>query len=140
MHDVEQMTAASIDGLERRRPELAPVYPLSGGRRHRGPVDHAAPARRSPRGEAIRVPRLHQRLAAAVPELLSQVGQETVPAVMPDHRRWVESDLPAALLQSPAGVDVVSGCGIDGVEAATFQQHVSPYGHVAAGNVLGSVV
>ena len=48
-------------------------------------------------------------LGAAVVELLPPIAADRVAAAVPDHRRGVEAERPAALLEAPADVDVVAG-------------------------------
>src|SRR5215218_7032573 len=59
---------------------------------------------------------------------------------MPDERRWVKADLPAALAHLPAQVDIVACRRVYGIEPANFLQHLLPESHIAAGDVLGPVV
>ena len=60
--------------------------------------------------------------------------------VVPHEGRRREADLPAARLQSPADVHIVSSAQIDGVEAADREQRVAAKRHVAAGHVLGDAI
>src|SRR5204863_115312 len=82
----------------------------------------------------------YQRLCPPVSALLSQVGTGGAATMVPDQGRWVEPDVPTAVEHLPAGVDVVAGCGVDGIEPADLCEDHLPERHVAAGHVLGSVI
>src|SRR5207237_6442264 len=59
---------------------------------------------------------------------------------MPDQRGGMEGDLPVAVEDAPAKIDVVARDCVDGIEAAKLVQRRTPERHVASGNVLGQVV
>src|SRR5262249_18012263 len=75
--------------------------------------------------------------ALAVADLLSPIRSDRIAMVMPDERRGAESQMPAALLQSPADVHVVAGLGVSRIEAAHLFERPPAKGHIASRNVLG---
>src|SRR3954467_15176865 len=106
------------------RQELEPMHvgPVNGRERSRAPdtgIDAAARKRTDERQRAIdppapehvaaheflRMVRVQPRLAFAVTALLPPVRLDGRPMVMPDERRWCESDPLMLGLQAPAHVD-----------------------------------
>ncbi len=78
--------------------------------------------------------------AFAVADLLTPIGVDGCAMVVPHERRCRESDLPAACLQAPAHVHIVSRAQIHGVEPADGKQRLALEGHVAAWDVFGGAV
>ena len=60
--------------------------------------------------------------------------------VMPDERRWCESDPLMLGLQAPAHVDVIARAQVDRIETIDGKQRVAAERHVAAGNVFGDPI
>ena len=60
--------------------------------------------------------------------------------MMPDHRGRVEADRPAALVQAPADVHVVTRHAELEVEASDRREALLAERHVAAGDVLGFAI
>src|SRR5262249_9766813 len=83
---------------------------------------------------------LQETLALTVADLLSPISFDRVAMMVPDQRARTEGQMPAALLQSPAGVPIVTGHGLSRVEAAHFLERPATERHVAAWNVLGDGV
>ena len=83
---------------------------------------------------------IDQRLRLAVSALLTQVGADRVAPEMPDDGGGAEADGVARILETPAHVDVVTGCAVGRVEPAQGQERVAPEGHIAAGDVLGGLI
>src|SRR6266478_8338266 len=90
--------------------------------------------------ERLRVLARQQGLGGAVASLLFQIIRNRGAAVMPDESGRTESDLAAALLQSPAEIDVVACLFKQRIKTAGFLQGRFIKGHVAAGNVLGQTI
>src|SRR2546428_498400 len=59
---------------------------------------------------------LQHRLGAAIADLLPPVGAHRIATVVPHHGGRVEAERPAAILQSPAHVDVVASRSEPGIE------------------------
>src|SRR5215213_3517539 len=83
---------------------------------------------------------LEQRLGLPVLELLLEVVAGRAAAMVPDDRAGAEAHGPAAVLQPPADVDVVTGDPELVVEAADLLQPVLPEGHVAGWDVRGDLI
>ena len=86
--------------------------------------------------EPFRPLALEQRFGQAIPALLAQVAAGRPTAVVPHHGAGREADGPAALVQSPADVDVVTGRPESRVVPADRAQAVDPEGRIAAWDVL----
>src|SRR5207244_11911088 len=56
--------------------------------------------------------------------------------MVPYHRRGMEAERPASLLQPPADIQVVAGCSEAWIEAADRLETGLPKRHVAPGDVL----
>jgi hypothetical protein len=79
--------------------------------------------------------------AFAVADLLTPIRVDGCAMVVPHEGRCRESNLPAACLQAPAHVDIVSRAKIYGIEPADGKQCLALEGHVAAWDVFcGAVV
>src|SRR6185503_11835153 len=66
---------------------------------------------------------LQECFGFSVATLLAQIGPHGIAAMMPDHRRWTETQGPTVLLQTPADVHVIASYAelgvksVDGFEA-----------------------
>jgi hypothetical protein len=83
---------------------------------------------------------LKQPFGATVRLLLPEVRAQRGWSVMSDLGCGREADVVARVKQSPTDIDVVSGCGENGVESIELLQHRLAECHVAPGHVLGTVV
>jgi hypothetical protein len=59
---------------------------------------------------------------------------------MPGHRARVKPERPAALLQAPAEIDVITRNAERRIETANCFQAVAAKGHVATGQMFGNAV
>ena len=100
------------------------------------PVHAAAPAHVTEGVVLPGPPPLEERLGPPVAALLTPVGSQRWPAVVPDHRGGAEADLHTPLLQTPAGIDVVPRHTEGRVEALDGGERRAPKRHVASGDVL----
>src|SRR6267154_717081 len=107
----EQAGGRLVEGLVGRDTPDAVVNPGAAPRRRLGPprtVQTTRPAHVSGPVVLLGPLPLQHRLGAPVAELLPPVRADGVTAMMPDHRGRVEADRPAALLQAPADVHVIT--------------------------------
>src|SRR5207244_3302454 len=77
-----------------------------------------------------------QSLGLPVVLLLLPIGLHRVAPMVPDHSGRAESQRPAALLQLPAGIDIVARNVKLGIECANRLKAGFTKGHVAAWNVF----
>src|SRR5436190_5578869 len=99
-------------------------------------IDHSMPAGSTERAKAFAVPCCQESLGFAITRLLFEEGADREAPVVPDHGGGVECDDVAAVEQTPAKVDVVTGGVVLRLKAADFIKRAAPDGHVAAGDVL----
>ena len=81
-----------------------------------------------------------QRLGFAVSALLFEVRLDRISAIVPDLRRWRESDALPQVLNPPDDVHIIAGLAKLRIEAVHLFQDGGVERHVAAGNVLGGAV
>jgi hypothetical protein len=79
---------------------------------------------------------LEECFRLAVVALLSPVGADRAPPVVPDNGRRAEAERPAAFPQPPADIDVITGDSELRVKAADCPKGVLAEPEVAAGDVL----
>ena len=75
-----------------------------------------------------------------MPFLLVPVLANGVVSMMPHHGGRMKAKRPAALLESPAHIDIIASDAVAGVEAADRLQGAFAKGHIAARHVLGTSV
>src|SRR5262249_17840045 len=100
-------------------------------------VDAPLPSRLPAFVELFLMAVLQETFALAVADLLSPISSDRIAMMMPDERRGAESQMPAALLQSPPHVHGVTGFGVGRIEAAPLFERPPAKGHIASRNVLG---
>src|SRR5262245_2028194 len=103
-------------------------------------VDATLPSGLTSFVELLLMAMLKETFALAVADLLSPISSDRIAMMMPDERRGAEGQMPAALLQSPADVHVVTGLGVGRIEAPQLLERPTAKGHVTSGNVLGDRV
>ena len=103
-------------------------------------VDPSMPQRMAPRIKLIGHLSFEQRFRVAIADLLTPVCSDGWPAMMPDQRRWAETQLIAVLQQTPANINIVRRFPEDGIEAADCQQRRFAERHVATGDVFSVLV
>src|SRR6267143_4819915 len=81
-----------------------------------------------------------ERFSLSVALLLFEIVAHGGTAIVPDERGRTEPKLIAALLQTPAHVDIIACFAKEGIESADLQQRPLIEGHVAAWNVFGNAV
>src|SRR6266550_2124183 len=90
--------------------------------------------------EGLRVLARQEGLGCAVASLLFQIIRDRRATVMPNESRRTESELAAALLQSPADINVIACLFKLWIKTAGFLQGPFMKSHVAARNVLGQTI
>ena len=103
-------------------------------------VDATFPNRISEKVESAGITALEMRLGKAITLLLTEVGTDSRASVVPDNSAGMINDLFVRHEQSPADVHVVSGRAVLGIEHSHCLEGVLAEGHVAPGNVFGTLV
>ena len=130
MRSVDEVVAAAIDRLERRRAVRTAIHATRG-------TDarvHATVEARSPVGSAaLRMPLGDERLRSAVAPLLAQKRSRRRPASVPHERAGMEADLVAGVEDAETQVDVVAGGLVTHIEPADRVEHLATDSEIASG-------
>src|SRR5215831_6110382 len=136
-HDehAERSRGSRVDGLEKSSAPapvidaaLAPCENLP----ETLPVEAPVPAQVPGSVIFFRPLALEHGLGAAVVHLLTKVFQHGAAAMVPNHRAGMEAELPAALLETPAEIDVVAGDAELRIKTIDRLETFAAISHVAA--------
>src|SRR5438309_7516018 len=105
-----------------------------------GTVESASPGKMTGGVVLLRPFPFEQSLCLAVVLLLLPVRAYRVAAMMPDHGSRTEAQFPAALLQTPADIDIVTGNTEKGIKATDGLKARFTKGHIAAWNMFRLLV
>ena len=104
------------------------------------PIDAPVPTDMSQTVVVFRPLFFQHRLSASVSSLLLQISEHRVSPVMPHHCCGVETDLPPALLQSPADINIIPGRAELRIKTPNDLKGCLSERHVAARNVLSLLI
>ena len=78
-----------------------------------------------------------QRLGCSVTALLLEIRPNRRTAIVPNKRRWAESNFVPRLLQAPTNIHIVPGLAKDWIKATDRREGPFVKSHVAAGDMFG---